>query len=138
MLRFKPIYRCSEEIQFMNYQFTLDGAVTPKARPRVTDKGTYLPSKYRNWRTFANFSLLEQSRTFGITQPLEGVAVQIDLMGKHPVRGDLDNIAGSILDALVSAQVLRDDSIRVVTKLAIALHWSKEPPIVTIRLEQQT
>jgi Holliday junction resolvase RusA-like endonuclease len=56
------------------------------------------------------------------------------LLGKHPRRGDLDNIAGSVLDSLVQAGILKDDSLRVVSSLAIALQWSKEAPTVSIKI----
>lgn len=112
----------------------LDGNVVPKARPRVTRKGTFMPHRYRDWKTAAIFDFRAQAVELGLTTPLSGVAISIQLVGKHPRRGDLDNIAGSVLDALVQAGVLKDDSISVVSSLAISLQWSKEPPTVSIRI----
>jgi Holliday junction resolvase RusA-like endonuclease len=62
--------------------------------------------------------------------------VAILLQGKHSRRGDADNIAGAILDALVQAGVLKDDSLIHVKGLAVALEWSKKlEPESTVVLE---
>ena len=42
-------------------------------------------------------------------------------------RGDLDNIAGAILDALVQSGVLLDDRLSVVHKLSISHHRERSP-----------
>jgi Holliday junction resolvase RusA-like endonuclease len=115
--------------------FTLTGCIVPKARARVTRNGTYHPHRYQHWKRDAITSLTLQAVELGLNEPLSGVAIKIQLVGKHSRRGDLDNIAGSVLDALVQAGILKDDSLSVVSGLAIALQWSKEPPIVRIRIE---
>ena len=97
----------------------LQGAIAPKARPRVTRHGTFIPKKYRAWKLGA---IAEFKRQWGaraaITEP---VAISISLRGKHSRRGDLDNIAGAILDALQDAEVLRNDNSKAVPSLSIRL-----------------
>ena len=110
----------------LNYQLT--GNITPKARPRLGRGGAYLPSKYRDWKEDAIIELLSQSRP---SQPLEKATISIAIGGKQ--RGDLDNIAGSILDALVQAGILLDDRISVVSKLSIE-HFAWLPPGANIEL----
>ena len=58
--------------------------------------------------------------------PLERAEVTISLTGKHNRQGDADNVAGSILDALVQARVLVDDNMKRVPSLTIALDWKKK------------
>jgi Holliday junction resolvase RusA-like endonuclease len=96
----------------LNYQLT--GNITPKARPRLGRGGAYLPSKYRDWKDEAIAQLLTQSRP---PQPLAKAIISIAIGGKQ--RGDLDNIAGAILDALVQSGILLDDRISIVSKLSI-------------------
>lgn len=118
----------------MTANFSLYGSVVPKARPRVTANGTFMPHRYQQWKREAITALILQAQEMGLAQPLSAAAVNITLLGKHPRRGDLDNISGSILDALVQSGVLKDDSVAVVWSLAIALYWSKESPSVEITL----
>jgi Holliday junction resolvase RusA-like endonuclease len=73
-----------------------------------------LPAKYRNWKANAIAQLLAQSRP---VRPIEKATISIGIGGKQ--RGDLDNIAGAILDALVQSGILLDDRISVVSKLSI-------------------
>ncbi len=110
----------------MNYQLT--GKITPKARPRLGRGGVHLPANYRDWKDDAIAQLLSQSRPLA---PLEKATISIAIGGKQ--RGDLDNIAGAILDALVQSGILLDDRISVVSKLSIE-HFPKQPPGASIEL----
>jgi len=100
------------------YTFTLwlPGKVSPKTRPRVSNGQAYLPSSYREWKQSAVLELLSQLGARG-SLPLARANVDIALTGKH--RGDLDNLAGGILDALVEAQVITDDRLSCVPKLVV-------------------
>jgi Holliday junction resolvase RusA-like endonuclease len=62
-------------------------------------------------------------------------SISIELKGKHSRRGDSDNVAGSVLDALVQAGVLAGDNLKVVSKLAIALEYSKDSPTACILID---
>jgi Holliday junction resolvase RusA-like endonuclease len=93
-----------------------------------------MPHRYRDWKALAVGALSDQTKAHVLDTPITSATVQIELMGKHPRRGDLDNIAGSILDVLVQAGILRDDSISVVSSLSIALQYSTQSPIVQIQL----
>ncbi|MEB3829189.1 RusA family crossover junction endodeoxyribonuclease [Phormidium sp. CCY1219] len=92
--------------------FWIPGSVTPKARPRVTLNGTYLPKRYREWRLRAEGEILMQLQQIHPTPalPIERAALRILLCGKH--RGDGDNAIGSVCDALVGAGVLQTDSLK--------------------------
>lgn len=111
---------------------TLPGEVVPKARPRVTRNGSYMPSRYRCWKTLAISRL--KSQYWG--DPMENVSVSITLSGKHPRRGDADNISGSILDALVQAGILRNDNLLCVPALCLRLDWNTGEPLVKVTIEQ--
>lgn len=99
--------------------FFVPGVVVPKARPRVTSKGTYLPPRYRQWRNHAEVEISRQlwEQEYSQKLPLTKASVKVEVRGSH--RGDLDNILGSCLDALVSANVLVDDRISVVPRLEV-------------------
>jgi Holliday junction resolvase RusA-like endonuclease len=104
----------------MIYQLT--GKITPKARPRLGQGRAYLPQNYRDWKDDAIVQLITQSLP---AQPITRAEIAIAIGGKQT--GDLDNIAGAILDALVQSGVLLDDRLSVVHKLSIAHHREREP-----------
>jgi len=95
-------------------KYILTGKITPKARPRLGSGGAYLPSKYRAWKNDAIAQLFGQRQGL---PPISKCQIEIEIGGKQ--RGDCDNIAGSILDALVQANILVDDRLSVVSKLTI-------------------
>ncbi|MCT7966024.1 RusA family crossover junction endodeoxyribonuclease [Laspinema sp. D1] len=92
--------------------FWIPGPVIPKARPRVTANGTYLPKRYREWRLRAEGEIIMQVHQMNpLPQlPIERAAVRIILRGKH--RGDGDNAIGSVCDALVGAGIFSSDSLK--------------------------
>jgi len=112
--------------------FKLTGCIIPKARPRVTKFGTYLPGSYKFWKDCAITELRVQAASQRLVSTIDKAHVSIVLIGKHSRRSDLDNIAGSILDALVQADIIRDDNMMVITKLDIELHYSKSDPVAEI------
>jgi len=115
-------------------KFVIEGAIVPKARPRVSGHG-YLPDNYRKWRNDAESQLLSQG-----TPPhsLTNISIRIVLIGKHSRRGDIDNISGSILDALVATNIIKDDNLLNVPELSVKLKYSKESPIAFIYLQDLT
>ncbi len=97
-------------------ELTLVGKITPKARPRVAGGHAYLPKRYRDWKDAAIASLRQQLPSDWV--PRCGVAITIAISGKQ--RGDADNIAGAVLDALVQAGVLEDDRLSCLPQLNIS------------------
>jgi Holliday junction resolvase RusA-like endonuclease len=88
-----------------------------------------LPKRYRDWKTDAIAYLKTQYQP---ETPLSRVTIDVALFGSH--RGDLDNIVGSILDALVQADILQDDRLSVVTAIAIRHYPAKNlKTIITIQ-----
>jgi Holliday junction resolvase RusA-like endonuclease len=112
----------------------LTGQIIPKARPRLGSNGAYSPENYRNWKDWAIIELCQQYRQKKRIELVDHIG--IILHGKHSRRGDSDNIAGSILDALVQAEILKGDNLIVVPSLSIQLFYSAEEPeaVVTIVL----
>lgn len=114
-----------------NY-FLLEGEIVPKARPRSGANGRhYLPDNYRYWKDNAVWELKKQHSGTAIYHP---VCVDIVLLGKHSRRGDGDNIAGSVWDALVQAGILRDDNLNNIPAMSLQLFWGTEAPTTLIRL----
>lgn len=110
----------------------LPGAIVPKARPRHNKWGSYLPANYRDWKD-TTVGLIRNK-----IQPLTGdnFSVDVVLWGKHSRRGDLDNILGSIMDALVQADILPNDNAKIVTRKSIQLIHNDDNPIAYIRISQ--
>ena len=111
----------SELFNFMNvtelktYSFTIEGAISPKPRPRFNGRQAYLPKRYRNWKQSAIDSLKSQLPIDH--QPIEKCSIFVALHGSH--RGDLDNLSGSVLDALVQSEAIRDDRLQMVSQLTV-------------------
>lgn len=110
----------STALQSKQIKFWIPGRVVPKARPRFSGGRTLLPANYRHWRWTAELELIHQTTEkawLPITLPFQQALIEVNLSGKH--RGDLDNLAGSCLDALVSAGVLSDDNVNCVPSLTV-------------------
>jgi len=123
--------RCDSPIALLE----LAGPIVPKARPRVTKSGTaYSPRGYQQWKQSAIFHLRQQ---WGDRPALGGpVEVAITLAGQHRRAGDSDNVAGSLLDAIVQAGILRNDNLVVIPKLSIELHYhQRNYPVATILIK---
>lgn len=100
--------------------FFIPGNVVPKARPRVTRNGTYLPPRYRTWRNFAEVELYKQiNEKHNLPVfPIPRAAVKVRLIGKHRMNADADNIIGSFLDALVAVGVFKNDNLSYIPEIA--------------------
>lgn len=111
------------------YVFRITGRPVPKARPRydVKTKKMYLPKTYRQ----SQARLKKQFKAYfpALASPLVNyqVKVLIELYGKF--LGDLDNIAGAYLDAMVKAKILKDDRITIVRTLSVDLVKTLKKPI---------
>lgn len=113
--------------------YILNGEIVPKARPRGTPNGRhYLPKNYREWKEAAIWELKQQHNGMAIAVP---VGVEIILLGKHRRRGDADNIAGAILDAMVQAGILVDDNLSRVPSLSIKLIHNGDRPSTQIKVD---
>lgn len=118
-----------------NYQLTISliGKVVPKARPRFSrGSGAYLPKRYRDWKNDA--IAIIQHQLPEDWEPLERCQISIAFLGKHNKNGDLDNLAGAILDALVGAGAVLDDRLSIVRSLSLEFLDSKKPPETMISL----
>jgi Holliday junction resolvase RusA-like endonuclease len=115
----------------MTTTIILQGAIVPKARPRVTTNGTYMPGNYTQWKATAIRSIKEQVKAH---LPKAKYSLAIALSGKHSRAGDLDNISGSIMDALVQSGILAGDNMTNIVGLSIEINHSKAEPFAEILL----
>ena len=120
-------------------RFCISGSVVPKARPRVTSNGTYMPNRYREWRNRAEIELYRQMSQFRSTHkfPLQKAAVELRFFGKHRTNSDLDNMAGACLDALTlnGAGVLMDDRLSCLPRLSVEYVSGTEETGVWIEIQ---
>jgi len=68
-----------------------------KARPRVTSKGTFMPNDYVQWKQTFGVYATKYCRLLSFPGD---VSVSIIAQFKQVPRGDADNYAGAVLDAL--------------------------------------
>lgn len=95
-----------------------------------------MPQAYSDWMEGSVTELIIQSREFQIWEPLPGpLSVAIAFNGKHNRQSDLDNLSGSIFDAMVKAEILPNDNMMIVTQLSASIEWSKNEPTTIIQLE---
>jgi len=117
----------------------IPGVVVPKARPRVTKNGTYLPPRYRAWRNRAEVEIYRQISEQNITHkfPLRKAAIVIRLLGNHRTNSDIDNLAGACLDALTlnGAGVLIDDRLSCLPQLTVEFDPDAKKTGVSIEIE---
>jgi Holliday junction resolvase RusA-like endonuclease len=109
----------------MLIELRITAPVVPKPRPRMGKNGCYLPNGYTLWESSAVLDLVTQTK--GIQGlPIDyGIGLTIKF-GGH-CRGDLDNLIKSVCDALVKAQVLRDDSLSIVQSIYATWEKSRKP-----------
>lgn len=109
----------------------LEGKIIPKKRPRHNGNHSFLPNAYRDWKNAAALLLRSQYNQ----KTIEKASITIKIYGDK--RGDLDNLAGAVLDALVQAEVLKDDRINCVPEL-IVQYAGKGAPGAAIRITPLT
>ncbi|MGB3208668.1 MAG: RusA family crossover junction endodeoxyribonuclease [Crinalium sp.] len=101
------------------FKLWLPGNVVPKARPRLSIHGAYLPKRYSDWRKIAESEIALQINDYSLFPLTTPVSIRIILQGKHRTNIDLDNAAGALLDCIVATGILVDDSIKNVSKLIV-------------------
>ena len=99
--------------------FELRVPLMSKARPRSPRGGgrPYMPKGYMDWKANVRAILAE----WWTIEPIEQVGC-LCLSVRGPARGDLDNMAGAVLDA-GNGLIWRDDRVGVLPTLA--LRWTK-------------
>lgn len=122
-----------------NIVLYIPGNVVPKARPRVTAKGTYLPPRYRQWRNMAEVEIYRQisETNMPVDLPIKKATISIRFCGQHRTNSDLDNMAGACLDALTlnGAGVLKDDRISCIPKLTVEYIANSKETGIWIEIE---
>ena len=123
------------------YHVTWDGPIVPKARPKfsIGRNGrvrVYMPKKYEDMKAAAVKSFFDQWLWLGNTTPIPWkVRPYVFFWGKHHQAGDVvDNIPGTLYDALVEAGVLRDDNATWCPGSIHDLTHSNAPPRTDILL----
>jgi Holliday junction resolvase RusA-like endonuclease len=99
-------------------QFTLSGLVVPKARPQFNQGQAYLPSTYRIWKEQAIVELLQQKQKVSTDYPIP-FPIKLHIIYQGTANADADNIAGSIMDALRYAKIIKNDNLKHVQQLIL-------------------
>ena len=104
-------------------ELEIPGRVTPKARPRFDPRSgrAYTEPNYRDWLDMASDVAALTLRKPGLDGPVivrcafTGNTTHVAVLDTHPTprngqRGDIDNLAGAVMDALQQGGVILDDS----------------------------
>ena len=95
-----------------------------------------LPLNYRRWQSKTYLYVQKLLRDRAITGlPFEKATVEIQFVGSH--LGDLDNLAGALLDVMTKTNILRDDRISCIPKLILS-HEPGEACGAWVRVEAIT
>ena len=118
----------------MIYHLHWEGTVKPKARPRVTRRGAYMPHDYVAMKAGAVKSFSAQWKAIGQSTPIaHQVRCYMFFRGKHSRASDyVDNVPGTLYDALVESKILTNDNGLHAPSGDHDLEYSKAPPIVDI------
>ncbi len=104
--------------QSRTLKFWLPGRVVPKARPRFNGGNISLPRNYRGWKNTAYLQIISQLEENRKTELLiKKASVEMQFIGSH--RGDLDNLAGAVLDILCETKIVEDDRVSCISRLVI-------------------
>ena len=114
--------------------FRLSGQIVPKARPRVTSSGTFMPENYTLWKKYAIRSLSEQKLHHLIQYPINSCKIRIICKGIQHLNSDADNITGSIFDALVQSKVIKNDNLVTIKEFSFRYIQSNEKLKIVIEI----
>lgn len=125
----------------MSIAFTVRGKAHPQGRPRFYNGRAYTSAADREWHQ----KVVDEWERCSGRRILDGAyVVTIDVYEKrpkthltkanelshagrkadHPARGDLDNYAKGVIDALVRREVIPDD--RYMVRLHVSKSWGEE------------
>lgn len=77
-----------------------------------------VPSKlYKEWHEYATIQLKQQFAGYKVADYPIDISVVVYYGTEH--RHDLDNALGSIMDALVDAQIIEDDDVHHISQITI-------------------
>lgn len=108
----------------MIHQLRIEMQLFSKARPRLGASGAYMDSSYKQKQRKMRMLLREQWKR----DPLEGpISLRVHCQGEG--RGDLDNIAGALMDA-ANGILWFDDRCSIITDLHITWEKAKKPDSV--------
>ena len=88
----------------------IPGHVVPKARPRVTKKGTYMPAKYQ--QTIEKIRLMATACLGQVSNRCDypiADKVRLEVLFIRKGGGDIDNLCGSAMDG-IQGIILKNDS----------------------------
>lgn len=110
-------------VKMKKIMFFIPGSIVPKARPKVTKNGTFMPPRYRKWRLYAEGEIHRQiaKQLLGPVLPIQRAALEVRLTGKHRMSADADNLIGSCMDALVAAGVFKNDNLTNIPEISFRM-----------------
>lgn len=109
----------------------IHGRPVPKARPRHRGSQAFTPERTVKWERDVT---LQAAASKVRVRDVE-LSVEIEFVTLKPLRGDLDNYAKSVLDALQKARVYENDN--RISRLLVTRSVG-DYDVTTIRLEERS
>lgn len=119
------------------YKIEIMGPIPSKKNSRVTVRSTgrsFPSAKYQQWHRPAMLNVIAQGAV--PDQPLSRVRIKVDLRFPTLQRADLTNKAESVMDLLVDAKVIEDDSWLAVGRLVLTGCLDRENPGATVTITE--
>ena len=82
----------------------ISGRAVGKARPRLSRYGVHTPTRYAEWKRNTILQLM------ALKLPPAPIPAKVDCFFVNFLSSDTDNLTGALLDSLVEAGVLKNDS----------------------------
>lgn len=103
----------------------IPGHIVPKQRPKITRNGTYYTASYKHCLSTIQKYVKEQRPTYPAVKGLKLEVTFYGSVGEYG-RSDLDNLVGSVMDALVNSGWLPNDTTLWINHLVSKFEPSKE------------
>lgn len=117
----------------MILEFTIPGPPKSKARPRVTSRGTFMPTDYREWKKHVATCAMGAPGAREWDAHAQAFRVSVDFYMPTRRGLDVDNLVGGVLDGL--NKVLWKDDASVAELGRVRRLYDKANPRAVVRVE---
>lgn len=124
----------------LRFEFVLEQKILTKHRPifsvsKKSKKPLVRNSKpYRDFLDDCQSQLLDQWLPYQHPMIEQQTEFALVLLGKHSTTADADNLSGGVLDALVKARIIKDDTSKYIAPLHSYPQLSSDDPLALISL----
>jgi len=119
----------TDRILVQSVTFRVPGQPVPKARPRVTERGTFTPQRTRDWEEAVGWAF----KGMGAATFDGPVSVMMTFLRKGRRKVDLDNLVKSVLDGLNGVAFHDDQQVR---ELSARVIYGCDEPLAEVTVNK--